>query len=614
MAENSSLGQELLRHRAESLSLWKEVRTADVGGNSKNLHEASTFEHRAQQLNNKLLDIYRALLDSRGVSLTSDTRCDEVAGEDERCLLLLIRFHEDVSTLAQIDLDNIESRHALSQSVPCERLGFSRSDDLRLVRSKHFREVMYNVHRFLELLVKCPTDFLGDLEQYLGEIEDRTLERWPDKFSPEKTLLVVILRAWHRRLEELQGLNQDMALGLLSLTPKISAQGQEGRRGEKRERREVRLVVHEQKNETLTCPETVIIGSSQSLIRPTGQEETRKGAWPTRQRVERISPRFARVRFWVSWEPCALATEREVEFTVKIRAPEWTGSCRVPLRQPGPVQDSPPGVEDWYQKEREDLLSSSEGKLILTVSGNRLSPYQLGAHYLKKTLEQEGVEVLLLADDRKIEAHLCKDKDSIWIYQASHFDHAAALRLLFEQNHNVKVWEATVAGFIRNRFPELGIEADAVELLEEYLRPIDDRRDVDRFIWNLSRQIESNGEWALTKPLVERTRRQTIQLVQIVKRHIEKLRDDRGGAVLRALHKAAEAQGGDAPNASVDFGTIAANLASSVPNLSEVLQRLCEVHGLIEPDGSVRSQRYRFANRLYFEAAGEVFRASREVR
>jgi hypothetical protein len=552
-------------------------------------------------LNEAILSIYRELFQRRqNTPLTDETLCEEVHGEDERRLLLLIRFHEDLDKLFRLDLRRIKSREDLVMDIPSEDLVFAGSDDLSLVvTSPDFREAMYTLHLFLRELRRSTSDFIENLDGYLSEIENHTLERWCDKFSPEKTLFVMILRTWRDRLEELQAADLHQGLEVFPLTGTVPIFPGEVS--------EVRLAIGSPGKEILPGSDFMIVRTDATFLHPIDYTNQRRAtAWPIRPKVEGITPSLARLRLWVKCGPETPVQGTTVTFAVE--APGWSGQCAVELIDSVKGQHNGITVSQWYEARKNTLAALTGTKVIVSVESNRLGVEDLSSSALGATLEKDGHRVEVRDFDFGAALPLFSDPDRIWVFNTTHFDHATALRRELIGKGISEIWDAHVAGYLADRFPALDIETEALELLEEYTRPVEDAETIERFFANLALKLERNPRWGLSVELVEQTREATIQLEQLVQSSISRLGQEEK-VVLKALWKESRGRSSGSRSAScplVELGAIAAALESSVSNLADVLERLCTGAALIERDGRLRSK-YRFANRLYLEAAGGVF-------
>jgi len=560
---------------------------------------ATNLRAAAQHLSLELIEVTELLLSKRtGKTTELNIQSGDLKSDDSKRLYVLQRYYYDIKTLSAIKLSVITDQTVLASEVKESNLKFADPEILRLVKGPNFTEAMYSLHSMLRMLQDDRSDFLSNLAKHIETLKENTLTHWSEKFTPEKTLLVMIFITWQVRLREIDAVDDYKALHLAPITDKLPIS-----RGFQTE---ARLAVVAKSAGRFTAPSSLRLHCSPPDL-PLATNRGDQGRYPLETSVESVGPGVASTSFQVGHIPI----EAEGGKTVKIRGElvGWEEACDVRLvdgkpAEPGTLPQL--GMPQWHQQEMDKLVKSDRRRVVISVEGSRLQSLDLSAAGLTEVLEaklKDRAEVVVAAPAYGV-APPEGDKDRrIWVLATKHLDHAEALRYWLSRKEQCHVFDAHLAGFLRKRFPGLAMENEAVELLEEYIRPISEVPAVEKILSNLAFMLQRHGHWQLSVSVVEDARKAS-PVTDLVKRRIREL-DEFPKAVLFAVLDAVQRhRDGESVNPTVNVGAIARGLETLDSDLENELEYLCLEEGLLERDR--RGVLYGFPNIVYRVAAQEV--------
>jgi hypothetical protein len=516
----------------------------------------------------------------------SNARPDQIRFEDSQRLLVLHKCYADILLLSSIDVAKISSLGHLAQEIAKLNLHLSDPTILRSVKGPNFREALYSIQAVIRFLSGQPSDFLENLDDVIVDFEENALSTWARKFCPEKTLLVMLLRAWRGRLLEIEQSEKQPPLVLVPITESIWV-GQNA---------QIRLGFGTQDGTRMLSESKIKIASDNGGL-VLGSLELP---------LEILAPGVGRVRFRIGdLGGVAIAGRESVKFSASAGA--WRSSCSIMFEDLVPSPE-PRGqvssIHKWLEATLRKVQRCDLRRIVISVGKSSFRTVDLGPEAVHAQLKNLDCRVERIVFEGFAFVPPTSDK-AVSLIEAKNYDHASALKSYLSRLEDYEVFQIHLAGYIGYRFPGLMLESGPVELLEEYLRPIDDTHVVGKLVDSLGDVLTDNDEWVLTEEAVEKARAEAPVTQAIIER-IEDLKEAERtvlGALRTAVNAVRKYQPGP-DNPSVNVGMVARSLSLDSAHLEEILRALEEDEGLVEREGRLQ---YRFANRVYLEAVKEFF-------
>jgi len=584
-----SLVNQLQSQRESCLALWRQIRRTG----KRDLETTQRIYGIAFRKNEAFQKTYASMLRVRGVNVTRKLAPETLKKEDDRALLALLRYHEDLSFLFSISFHPGMTLESIFIEFTKRPLALANLEVFDSVSGTHLEEALYNLHRTLSSLADSPRQFFDRLDRIVEEVEEGALQHWHEQYSPEKTLLTILLRYWLAAMSLMQESGSKKA-AVLPITDFISSQSLQDNRGV-----EIRLAVSGFGDDSAGSRSPLTVESETGTLVPIkdGSWETEvltTEKWRIRCPSEELGPQVERVMFRIGSNSSEPDTHELL--ALRVRKGRRCESCTVEVRD---------NTEPWGElrppdKWRDDWLSqigASKSGIVLAVDGASIGLVDLRPEFLESELRKRNVAI----ERERVATLLPRGgwlrPGQVLMAVVTEPDHADAMRNQLKVDEiGVEVWDAYLTGYLRDVFPGLGMERDGVELLDEYLKPVREPDVLVDVLSTLSRVCREPKQ--LTDSAVNECYGRSERLRSHIKERLKHLTET-DKAVLKLLHSASK--GLEAPQA-VGLDQILeerpVSSGISVPQLSRSLSRLWDGFRLLDRIGHV-VPRYRFANRIY---------------
>jgi hypothetical protein len=349
-----------------------------------------------------------------------------------------------------------------------------------------FARAMYSLLDVLYILRSNPQDFLEHLPERIKALAEEVVSDWKDKFTPEKTLLVLVLIPWHEDLRN-PTVDQYPTYSIVLVTKRLPLS----------EQHPVELYVTVE-GQGLVAPKLRLELDTPMGVQPADFPGQGGSAWS--RDLEPVSQRVGSYDFTLgivqsnSNAPNYVRLQAAVlDIGGKVSSQELTIENCAGREGNYTIPDDP--IEEWLNQGISRLLGAAGDRYVLTLQGHRIGDKRLDAHGFSDLLRPVSVVPVKIlrgeeVDRNHIGSALSTEGSAIWILELP--DHLAVVKMMDLLNAR-HAWYAHLSDLLSGVFPGLVCTESALRKLEDALSPISEAQSQKLIFEHMGDHLSTSG-------------------------------------------------------------------------------------------------------------------------